>query len=79
MFKFILRAQNTDTHALDQHGVMPQIILPSDPISMLISTSGMHVEPIEGNQQGGIIDFGVGKHVPKQSKILLIYILAELI
>ena len=39
--RFMRQAQNTDTHALNQLGVSRY----SDPISLLISTFGIHLQP----------------------------------
>ena len=44
LFRSMLQAQNTDTHARISWGC-PKIVCHCDPISLLINTFGIHLEP----------------------------------
>ena len=66
---FRRQAQNTDTYALNQLGVS-QNSWPCDPISLLINTFGIHLEPA-CKSHGQIIHYLTAKNVPKQATVLL--------
>ena len=62
------QAQNTDTYALNQLGVSRY----SDPISLLISTFGIHLEPgCKSHSQ--IIHYRTAKNVQTQATVLLCF------
>ena len=66
------QAQSTDTHALNQLGVS-QIVPHCDPISLLISTFGIHLEPgCKSHEQ--IIHYRTAKNVQKQATVLLYFL-----
>ena len=68
------QAQNTDTHALNQLGG-PKIVRHCDPISLLINTFVIHLEPgYKSHEQ--IIHYLAEKNVQKQA-IVLLYFLDE--
>ena len=65
------QAQNTDTYALNQLGC-PKINRPSDLISLLIHTFGIHLEPgCKSHEQ--IIQYRTAKNVQKQTTVLLYF------
>ena len=66
------QAQDTDVHALNQLGV-PQIVCHSDPISLLISTFDIHLEP-GCKSHGQIIHYRTVKNVQKQATVLLYFL-----
>ena len=62
------QAQNTDTYALNQLGV----VCLCDPISPLVKTFGIHLEPgYKSHEQ--IIDYRAEKNVQKQAIVLLYF------
>ena len=62
------QAQNVDTLALNQLGCL-KMLRPSDPISPLITISGIHLEPgCKSHNQ--IIHCYTAENVPKQARIL---------
>ena len=65
------QAQNTDTNALNQLGC-PKIVRPSDLISLLIHTFGIHLEP-GCKSHGQINHYRTDKNVQKQNTILLYF------
>ena len=69
------QAQNTDIHALKQLGGggwgvrVPKIVSHSDPVSLLISTFGIHLEPgCKSHEQ--IVHYLTAKNVKKATVLL---------
>ena len=58
------QAQNTDTHALNQ---LPKMVRHTNPVSLLSSTFGIHLEP-GYNSHGQIIHFYTAKKPRKSLK-----------
>ena len=71
LFRSMLQAQNTDTHARISWGC-PKIVCHCDPISLLINTFGIHLEPgCKSFEQ--IIHYRADKNVQKQATVLLYF------
>ena len=66
------QVRNTDTHALNHWG-RPKIVPHSDPISLLISTFGIHLEP-GCKRHGQIIHHRTANNVQTQATVLLYFL-----
>ena len=65
------QAQNTDTHTLNQLGVS-QKNFHSDPISLLISTFDIHLEP-ECESYVQIIHYRTAKNAQTQARVFVYF------
>ena len=71
LFRSMRQVQNTDTHALNQLGC-PKIVRHCDPISLLVNTFGIHLEP-GCKSHGQIIHYRTAKNVQKQATVCSIF------
>ena len=67
LLRSMRQAQNTDTHALNQ---LPKMVRHTDPVSLLSSTFGIHLEP-GYKSHDRIIHYHTVKNVQKQATVLL--------